>query len=367
MSNLTINTNTSILTKAIALASNYLSKDGQFAGQVILSGKDGVMNVKSTDNVETIKIKDISFTTNDMTIDNFEEIALDAKKLLKVLKALKGENVSLELESSKVTVKSNRSKVKLDLYEEVQHIEVSSNGETISLNLDNNLIEGFNHVAHAIDSNNSKYELNGCLIKTTNNKMQIVSTDSRRLPVATYEVTSEDFEVIIPKRGVASICKLFSGYNLTASILEDMIVVEAKNVSYSIRLINGKFPEFERIVPKTFKEEISLSRTLLIEMTEEASVLSEELVVDVSNNAITISDMLGDTEVSEELELNAEFRFGINAKNLIDFLNSTDEDTISMGFNESGLPIVFLAGNSYKEVLMPIIIATSTEELSNVA
>lgn len=297
MKTLTINTNTSALTKSVALANNYLAKDGQFVGQLVISGKDGVLTVKSTDNVETICIKNISFTTDDMTIDSFAEKAVDAKKLLKVLKAFKGDNVSIELHAAKIILKSNRSKVKLDLFEEVQDINISKKEDSISLNLDNNLIEGFKQVAHAIDNNNPRYELNGCLIKVANNTMQIVATDSRRLPIATSEVVSSDFEVILPKRGVASISKLFGGYNLTASILEDCIVVEASNVSYSIKLINGNFPEFERIIPKSIKKEVSISRTLLLEMVQEASVLSEDLIIDVSNNAITISDMLGDTEV----------------------------------------------------------------------
>jgi len=372
MTTLTINTHTETLVKAVNYANKFTATNGEFLGQVILSGKDGLLTIKATDNVETISVKNISFTSNDMTIDSFKEISLDGKKFHKVLKALKGDYVSLEISTNKVLVKSNRSKIKLDLFEEVQQINIEAEKEnSIILELDEKLIDGFNKITHAISDNNAKYELNGALIKVTENTMNIVSTDTKRLPIATLEVDSTDFEVILPKKGITSIVDLFVGYkkrnkklNLVASIQDDCIVITTENISYSIKLINGKFPEFERIVPKNLREEVSLSRALILEMVQEAAVLSEELVVSINYDFITIGDMNGDTEVIEEIELNTEFRFGINSKNFNDFLNSTNEDSINIGFNEPNMPIVLSTSSNHKEVVMPLVL---TEEVSHVA
>jgi len=369
----TINTDTKNFLKAINYANKFVATEGDFKGQVTISGRDGLLTIKATDNVETVSVKNISFTSNDMTIDSFNAISLECKKLLKVLKALKGDNVSLEISTNKVVVKSNRSKIKLDLFDIVQDIEIESEKvDAIILELNETLIDGFNQIAHAIDNNNPRFELNGALLKVSNNTMQIVATDTKRLPISKTDVISEDFEVILPKRGVSSIIDLFVGYkktnnklNLVASIQDDRIVIATENISYSVKLINSTFPEFEKIVPRSINREATISRALLLEMVQEASVLDEELVVNVTNNAITLCDMLGDTEVSEELELNTEFRFGINAKNFTDFLNSTTDDAISIGFNEPSLPIVLSStSGDYKEVLMPIVM---TEEVSHVA
>ncbi|MEA2098942.1 MAG: hypothetical protein U9P72_02295 [Campylobacterota bacterium] len=357
MKTLTINTATTTLVKAVALATNYLAKDGVYVGQLVLSGENGIISVKATDNIETICVKDIAFTSNDMTIDSFEPLAIDGKKLLKVLKAAKSESVSFDIDEKKVVVRSARSKIKLDRYDEVQKIEIATTS-TSTLNISDKLSEGLKRVTHAIDSNNAKYELNGALLQVNKGVMSIVSTDTTRLPIATMKVDASDMEVIVPRRGVSSIVKLFGGYNINAKMDDTCIVVEASNVIYSTKLINGKFPEFERIVPKSFIQKLSLDRESLKSLVEEASIFENEIIISVDNSEITVSDFENNTEVIEEISAEGiSMRFGIKASSAIDFLSSYNEDSVEICFNESNLPVVLKGSADYREVIMPIVLS----------
>ena len=111
-------------------------------------------------------------------------------------------------------------------------------------------------VLHAVDSNNPRYELNGVLLQAKDGTFNVVGTDTKRLAAVTTDTDSSDFEVVIPRKGIEAILKLFKNYDVMAEIDEQSLTIHTEVLSYSVRLINGKYPEWSRIVPQSFIQKI---------------------------------------------------------------------------------------------------------------
>jgi len=352
-----ITTNTKTLLNAVATANNYTSKDGDFAGVITLIGKNGQMEVKATDMVQTIIFKNISFQSGDLTNQDFDTFSLDGKKLATVLKAAKSDEIIFEIDDNFIVVKSNRSRVKIEIFEKAQNVKIAK-GYGKQINLSENILN-MESVVHAIDQNNPKYELNGLLLKRDKQKISMVATDSRRLAVVSSEAKEEDieFDIILPKQAITTITKLFNGIDSEAEVDEVLFSIHSPFVSYSTKLISGKFPDYERIMPKNFNQTTLLNVTSLKEIASEASMFESDIIVSVDNQKLRATDVSRNTEVEmpqdETIDKNVNLFFAVNAKFILDILAVVKEEYIQLCFNETNLPFILKTGN-LEEVIMPV-------------
>ncbi len=359
-----ITLNTAAITSLVALATKYTPSNGDFTGKIVLQGENGKLVVKATDNVETIILKDLTFISDDITEDSFEAISLDAKKLLTVLKAARTEDIIIEFGTEQITIKSGRSRVKIQTTNEIQDITIDSTDS--HLDIDKNITDCFKQILHAVDNDNPKYELNGVLIQIKNNIMNIVGTDTRRLAIVNTIIQREDIDLIIPKSGIKTILNLFQGENITMELSDDIMAIHANSVSYSTRLINGKFPEWSRIVPANYASVITLPTTKLKNILQSASIFNNEISLTINNGTIEVKDLEGETIVEDTIsDTTTQIHFNINAKSVSDILNSSLEDDITIGFNDSNLPITFMASVNYKEICMPIVVENDVNKIND--
>ena len=350
-----LTTNKTQLTNAVAIANGYVSNDGDFKGKIVITGAKSYIVIKATDYIQTIALKQIPFVSNDITIDSFESFSIDGKKLLTALKAAKTDELILEISQSHLIIKSGRSKVKIEITYEVQEINTSIDGKY--LNIDSNLITDFKKIFHSIDSNNPKYELNGVLVQIINGQLNLVATDTRRLSVSINNTSDEDMEIIVPKDGISSMIRLFPSENVIAQFDDTTLSVTTQMITYSTKLINGSFPQWERIIPSTYNEVLNISRQKFLELIKEASLFEQQISITINEGKIVIKDKDNNTEIEDTvLDNNENIAFNVSAKNILDFLNSYDTQNVEVGFNGSNLPIILTANSQYKEVCMPIIV-----------
>jgi len=351
----TITTNTKTITTAVATANNFVNKEGDFIGMLTIVGKDGFIEVKSSNTVDTFIYKNIGFTSSDLTADAFNAFSVNGKKLQATLKAAKTDEVSIELHEDQIIVKSGRSKVKIDTMAETQKIKITFSGKN-SFDLGKH-VEAMERILHTVDTNNPKFELNGALLQQKSGLFSMVSTDTRRMAINKVSLDDvDDFEAIVPKMGVQTIVKLFNDSDLSAEMDETYLKVKTESMVYSTKLINGKFPEWSRIVPQKFKETISVPKETLKSMIEEASIFINEITISVKDNAITIQDFEKNTEVTEAFESNADIKFGVDVRAILEFISSLGKSSekIQIQYNEANLPLMLVASPEYFEVVMPI-------------
>lgn len=354
----TIILNTTTLTTAVATANNYLTKEGDFAGAIVLTGNDRLLSVMATSHTETISLNNIPFNSTDMTLESFEDFSINGKNLLTALKACKSDEVSIDITEDKITVKSGRSKAKIDIHANTQEIYFPECEDKFFIGSD--LVIGLQKTQHAIDTNNPKYELNGALIEVSNGKLKVVSTDTRRLAVSTSDSSLGDMSLIIAKPAVQSILKLFGESEISAKRGKESLVIMSENITYSTKLISGKFPNWEAIIQDKWTHSVKLSASLLNELVKEASIFDDSVVVNIYKDKIVVTDADENTVVTEEIQSDVAFRFGLNSKIISEYIASVDEEVIELRFSY-GRPMTFIASDAYQEVCMPDVSVTEPE------
>jgi len=222
------------------------------------------------------------------------------------------------------------------------------------------LINSIKKITPSIDNNNPKFELNGALIDIKTNKINFVATDTRRLSVSNLEnLTNEEMQIIIPKKAIIEIQKLFFD-EATISYDETSLVLSNQNIKFFTKLINGKFPDYERIIPTNLKYSFSLSKSSLVESIKLVTSLKPNIKITFSSNNILFESVDEDSEAQTQIdveldEINESFYIAVNSKYLLDFLSTSTNENITVGFNESNLPF-YLEDDKFKTIIMPIIL-----------
>ncbi len=325
-----ISVNTMRILNAVATASSYVAKDGEHAGKLTISGINGHLEVKVTNYVQTVVLRKIPFSSSDMTLDSIEAFSIDGKKLLTALKAVKTENIELERSSDILQIKAGRSKFKINLFDEVQEVEISKKGK--SLDIGDNLIENFKKVIHSVGINMPKYEVNGVLIEIKSGLLNTVGTDTTMLSLVTAKTSNDDMEIIVPKDAISSIIRLFGHLDVTAFVDETSLTISTEILDYSTKLISGKFPTWQRIVPQSFAQKFTINKDKFATLVKEASLFDTQITVKIKDQKILIKDFDGNTEVEDTVsDSNIDMNFHVNAKNILDFISSYSDDEITIG------------------------------------
>lgn len=209
-----------------------------------------------------------------------------------------------------------------------------------------------------IDTNNPKYELNGALIDIKQNYINIVGTDTKRLSVFKFETpTQNEFSLIIPKKAISEIQKLFYD-KIEIYYDENILIAQSANFEFFTKLINGKFPDYDRVIPKEIKKRLKLSRDKMIEGIKTISILSESMKIVFAPQTITFESIVEDnsearTVIDFQTGLDEEFYVGVRNRYLMDFLTNIEEDSFELGFNDSNLAFT-VSSNELKTIIMPI-------------
>ena len=368
----TLTISTSALRNSVAVANNFVQKEGDFAGMITLVGTDGKLEVKSSDFTQSVIFKNIDFVSSDLTDSNFNAFSINGKKLTTVLKAAKADEIQMEVHSEHITIKSGRSKVKIDTLANTQEIEISMNGESLDFG---SYVGKMEQMLHTVDTNNPSYALNGLLLQVKNGVFNMVSTNAKNMAINTINTDLKDMDVVIPKEAVSTISKLFNGFDIKINVDDTCLSVDTQTICYQTKLINVSFPNWQRIVPKSVEQTITINRNGLKGLLEEASIFNDDVIVTIKDKKIIIVDLdereRSSTEVIDEVsdEL-ANIKFAINSKGVINFLNSFTEDNVQLAYTASNLPIMMIASPEYKEIMMPIALSSivlSEEEVRDAA
>ncbi len=354
--NIAINKN--VIEHILINAQSFLDKkdSSQITSHVLLNAQDGNLTVKATD----FEIG-ISMETKNLQIALPGQATANGKKLLDIIKILKDEEVNLKVENDFLFIKQNKSKFKLpmfnaDEYPDFPTIENKSKFEINPLEF----LHAIKKISPAIDSNNPKYELNGALIDIKQDKINFVATDTRRLAVATsMQTTESEIALIIPKKAIAEMQKLFFD-EMNIFYDENTMLVKSENFTFFTKLINGKFPDYQRIIPADKKYELTLNRDKMIDHLKQVSTISQEMKLTFRNDAI-IFESLNEENIEARTQLDfisnltEDIVLAVNSKYLLDFLTHIEKNEFKLRYNDSTLPFM-LASDEFITVIMPIMI-----------
>ncbi len=327
----------------------------QITSHILFKTEDGKCIIKATDSEIGLKI-----VTDNISIETEGSFTAHGKKLLDIIRILKDDEITLELLDNTLIIKQKHSKFKLPTFDPNSFPSFPSINDKPQISLDSlSLIQNLKKISPAIDTNNPKFELNGALINIKNNGTDLVGTDTRRLAIATIPgENNESLSLIVPKKAILEIQKLFLD-QIDIFFDETNLIISNENYYFYTRLINGKFPDYQRIIPTTTKHQISLPKKEMVDAIKMITTISQEIKMTLLSDTIIFNSLSADNvEAKTELELNTglsdKFELSFNSKYILDFISQTTKNEFTIEFNEPSLPFI-VKDDNFITIIMPIV------------
>ena len=300
-----------------------------------------------------------------------EEITLPARKFLDICKSLPAEK-ELELETSenKTTLRSGRSRFSLAALLATEFPVFEDQEGTSSFTFEmatlKKLIE---RTAFSMAQQDVRYYLNGLLIEITPEKIRAVATDGHRLALAEADHKGggeETVQAIIPRKGVLELARLLGEEEESAEIAlsKNHLVAILSDYKLTSKLIDGKFPDYEKVIPTDGDKKIIVSVASLKEALQRAAILSNEKYRGVpfhcEDGKIKIQAQNPEKE-DAEVELEADYggeavEVGFNVTYLLEALDAIEEKSaeITLKNGNSSAVVTGQGAEGSKYVIMPM-------------
>ncbi|MFZ5527304.1 MAG: DNA polymerase III subunit beta [Pseudomonadota bacterium] len=305
-------------------------------------------------------------------------ITVGAKKLGDILKSLPSDQtVSLTANQTKLTLQAGKSKFTLQTlpaedFPLVQEAADFGPAFSIPQKMLKLLISQV-HFAMAV--HDIRYYLNGILFVAEGKSLTLVATDGHRLALAqaNLDVDMPKQEVILPRKTVLELQRLLKDDGKAAEGEEAQIEMrfagnQAKfafgGLEFVTKLVEGKFPDYNRVIPKNHKNHITLGRATLLASLQRAAILTSEKFKGVRMNFAPgvlgiASSNAEQEEAKEELEIDYggdSFEIGFNVGYLMDVLANMSQDMVTVSLHDanSSALITNPEFEGFKYVVMPM-------------
>ncbi len=327
----------------------------QITSHVLFKTEGEKCVVKATDGEIGLRI-----ITDHILIEAEGIFTANGKKLLDIIRILKEGDITLELLDDTLIIKQGHSKFKLPTFNPEGYPAFPSAEEKSKISLDSlSLIQNLKKISPAIDTNNPKFELNGALINIKNDATDLVGTDTRRLAIATIpSISEETLSLIVPKKAILEIQKLFLD-QIDIFYDETNLIIANENYYFYTRLINGKYPDYQRIVPSSVKHSIKLPKKEMVDAIKMITTISQDIKMTLLSDVILFNSLSADnveakTEIELATGLQEKFEISFNSRYILDFISQVDGGEFFMEFNESSTPFIVKEGN-FITIIMPIV------------
>ena len=298
-------------------------------------------------------------------------LTVGARKLQDILRSLPEDaEVNLSFEDKRLQLKAGRSRFNLQTLpaEDFPRMAQAEAGQT-RLNVSQ---KQFKHllslVQYSMAQQDIRYYLNGLLLVVKGNEMRMVATDGHRLAYASETLGEQQqaIEVILPRKTVLELSRQLAdnddGLEIVLSPTQALFRFGA--IEFISKLIDGKFPDYERVIPQGHGNLIKLSRTGLLQSLLRAKILTNEKTPGVrlvfTNGSLKIiSNNTEREEAQEEIEIDFQgdsIDIGFNVNYLLDVLNNVSADEIECRLGDANSSaLLSIPGNeSFKYVVMPM-------------
>lgn len=329
---------------------------------------EGALSITGTD----LEVELVGKTSVAPGTSKAGEITVPARKLVDICKSL-SEDASLEfsVEDTKMVIKSGRSRFSLATLPATDFPNTEDEPGTIELTLPQQALKSLlDGTAFAMAQQDVRYYLNGMLFELASDYLRVVATDGHRLAMQTLEVKNaieSPVQLILPRKGVVELGRLLGGEQSDIIIVfgRSQVRARTKDFIFTSKLVDGKFPDYNRVLPKGGDKFIIGDRNELKQAFTRTSILSNEkyrgIRIHLSNDEIRILANNPDQEEAEE-SVSVEYRgdpleIGFNVSYLVDVLSVLAVDKVKMTLldsNSSALIEAAEGNGSALYVVMPM-------------
>jgi DNA polymerase-3 subunit beta len=239
-----------------------------------------------------------------------------------------------------------------------------SNKEVIQIE-QKTLKEMIRLTSFAVSHEESRYVLNGILIEIENENIRIVATDGRRLAKIEKKLANpikKENQVIIPIKAVTEINRNLKDEGKVSIVLNNnQVLFDIEGVLIATRIIEGEFPNYNQVIPKTVSKKVNVSTKELLATIRRANLLStpdfQAIKFEIFSDKMVVTKNTPDIgESREEVKIDyggQEMVVGFNPQFLIDVLKQIDDDTVNIEFLGVDKPAV-IRNQDYLYLALPM-------------
>jgi DNA polymerase-3 subunit beta len=324
----------------------------------------------------------IEFTTSDLEIQVRTVAELDgdagnfsttvgARKLIDILRSLPSDQtVTLSASQNKLTLQGGKSRFTLqtlpaDDFPLVQ--EAADFGPVFSVP-QKTLKLLINQVHFAMAVHDIRYYLNGILFVAEGKSLTLVATDGHRLALAqaTLDVEIPKQEVILPRKTVLELQRLLKDEDtpIEMRFAGNQAKFSFSGMEFVTKLVEGKFPDYNRVIPKNHKNHVTLGRAALLASLQRAAILTSEkfkgVRVNIEPGSLRIASSNAEQEeAKEELEIDYggdTIEIGFNVTYLMDVLANMSVDMVKLELQDTNSSVLITVPEQagFKYVVMPM-------------
>jgi DNA polymerase-3 subunit beta len=305
---------------------------------VLLVVKDGQVAVTATDlEVELV-------ATTEVEVGAAGEVTVPGRKLLDICRALPEDaEVSIGLSGDKLSVKSGRSKFSLMTLPaaEFPTVEDINAGQTLTVS-QATLAKLLDKTHFSMAQQDVRYYLNGLLLETGKKHLRAIATDGHRLALCEVELDDKKMpeqQVIVPRKGVLELQRLMGGNgDLEIELGSNHIRIQLEGIRFTSKLIDGRFPEYERVIPQDTSNQLTTDRESFRGALQRTAILSNEKyrgirLIIKSDGLLLQAHNPEQEEAEEEVEISYsgdDIEIGFNVNYLLDALGAIESEQIEL-------------------------------------
>jgi len=297
-------------------------------------------------------------------------VTVPALKMLNICKALpEGEDISIELEAERLKICSGKTRYNLTTLPASAYPNVNVLQDGIRINILQSVLKKLiARTQFAVATNDVRYFLMGLLLELEQGVIRTCATDGHRLSLSEHpeSAINNATQVIIPRKGVTELMRLIKDTNEPVELIIGGYHIQAvlPNVTFTSKLIDGKFPEYKRIIPASANNQLIASCSELREALNRAAVISNDRVrgvrLEISPAQLRITLVNTEKEQFEEvIDVNytgENIDIGFNVMYLLDVLSVIDAERVMLNLTNSETSILIQAEDDQQSryIVMPM-------------
>ncbi len=308
----------------------------------------------------------------DGTAEAEAAFTVSARKLLDITRSLPDEsNVVLNLNNEQVRIQAGKSRFNLQSLpaKDFPKLQIGES-EGVSFQVTAGKLRFIlARAQYAMAVQDIRYYLNGMLFLLQSGKLTVAATDGHRLAldaITVGEASDKTMEVILPRKTVMELIKLLGDGEevVDVQVAGNQVVFRHPNFELRSKVVDGKFPDYQRVVPVGYDKSFDINRQRLHQALSRASILTNDkyrgvrMAMTADSLRIACSNNEQE-EAQEELDINYSYDpldIGFNVQYLQDVLNNIDNELVRCSFGDanSSLLITVPGDEEFRYVVMPM-------------
>lgn len=330
---------------------------------VLLSARDKRLGITGTD----LEVELVASTQ--VQVDLPGDVTVPGRKFLDILRALpSGVDVALATEGERVTVRAGRSRFTLSTLpaSEFPVLEEIHPQQTLTLP-QGEFRRVIDKTHFSMAQQDVRYYLNGLLLETEGNTLRAVATDGHRLALCdmTLEGPARTGQVIVPRKAILELQRILGTENtIELAIGTNHVRAQIGDIRFTSKLIDGRFPEYGRVIPDNPPKVATADRELLRQALQRTAILSNEkyrgIRVAVKPDTLTLQAHNPEHEEAEDqIEVKyagEELEVGFNVSYLLDALSAIETDQVELALTDANSSCLIRAPglSQARYVVMPM-------------